>query len=105
MPAWKELGNLGPAITVLDMCRQNDAILLLAPDIFADVRIQMIVPSALRLERLHIQQLTSNFRVPLAALLADAARKILGNLRPVLGPKLTHKLKHLLVLLTQEQTE
>jgi hypothetical protein len=30
----------------------------LAPDIFADVRIQMIVPSALILERLHIQELT-----------------------------------------------
>jgi hypothetical protein len=58
LPAWKELGNLGPAVAVLDMCRQNDAILLLAPDIFADVRIQMIVPSALILERLHIQELT-----------------------------------------------
>jgi hypothetical protein len=43
-PSWQQFSNLGPAITESHVRLENDTILCLRPRLFADVRVQVIVP-------------------------------------------------------------
>ena len=62
----KELGNLGPLVAKALVMGDDETVFLLAPGHLADGRIEVVVPT-------------------LAALLADAAGKLGGDLAPAFG--------------------
>ena len=78
--AWEGLCDLAPFVPKIIMHLQNDTVLLRRPFLFANVWVQMIVPS-------------------LTALLPDSPGQSISNSAPVFGTKLlNHCTKHFILL-------
>mmetsp|Transcript_3158 Transcript_3158/g.9795 ORF Transcript_3158/g.9795 Transcript_3158/m.9795 type:complete len:215 (-) Transcript_3158:225-869(-) len=76
----QQLGDLRPLVAVRLVRFHENAVLLLAPAVALDVRVEVVVPA-------------------LAALLANAARQVTRNHAPLLGAMLQHQAQDLVVLL------